>query len=298
MDVFVTGASGYIGGSVAAKLMRAGHRVRGLVRSAEKAAILKKQGIEPIDGTLDQADILTREAKRADAVVNAANSDHRGAVEVLIAGLAGSNKPLVHTSGSSVVSDTANGEPSDKVFDEDSSKWNPVPDKQPRVDLDRDIVAAAARGVRSIVLCNTLIYGHGLGAHRDSVQVPRLVEKAREGVARHIGRGLNIWSNVHIEDMADLYLLALDKAQPGTFLFVENGEASFRDKAAAIARALKVKGPEPWPIDEAIKAWGKGTAVFAMGSNSRVRAAKARKTLGWTPKHGSVLDWIAREVKP
>jgi nucleoside-diphosphate-sugar epimerase len=296
MDVFVTGASGYIGGSVAAKLMRAGHRVRGLVRSAEKAATLKTLGIEPIDGTLDQAGILTREAKRADAVVNAANSDHRGAVEALIAGLAGSNKPLVHTSGSSVVSDTANGEPSDKVYDEDS-KWTPVPDKVARVALDRDIVAASARGVRSIVLCNTLIYGHGLGAHRDSVQVPKLVELARQGVARHIGRGLNIWSNVHIEDMADLYLLALDKAAAGTFLFVENGEASFRDKAVAIARVLKVKGPEPWPIDEAIKAWGNGTAVYAMGSNSRVRAAKARKTLGWAPKHGSVLDWIAREVK-
>ncbi len=296
MDVFVTGASGYIGGSVAAKLMRAGHRVRGLVRSAEKAAVLKNLGIEPIDGTLDHADVLTREAKRADAVVNAANSDHRGAVEALIAGLAGSNKPLVHTSGSSVVSDTANGEPSDKIYDE-NSQWTPVPDKAARVAIDRDIVAASARGVRSIVLCNTLIYGHGLGAHRDSVQVPRLVELARKGVARHIGRGLNIWSNVHIEDMADLYLLALDKAPSGTFLFVENGEASFRDKAAAIARTLKVKGPEPWPIDEAIAAWGKGTAVYAMGSNSRVRAAKARKTLGWAPKHGSVLEWIAKEVK-
>jgi nucleoside-diphosphate-sugar epimerase len=298
MDVFVTGASGYIGGSVAARLMRAGHRVRGLARSAEKAAALKKLGIAPIDGTLDQADVLTREAKRADAVINAANSDHRGAAEALITGLAGSNKPLIHTSGSSVIADSANGEPSDKVFDEDTSKWTPVPDKQPRADLDRDIVAAASRGVRSIVLCNTLIYGHGLGAHRDSVQVPRLVAKAREGVARHIGRGLNIWSNVHIEDMADLYLLALDKAPAGTFLFVENGETSFRDKTAAIAKALKVKGPEPWPIDEAITAWGKGTAVYAMGSNSRVRAAKARKTLGWAPRHGSVLEWIAKEVKP
>ena len=297
MDVFVTGASGYIGGSVAARLMRAGHRVRGLVRSAEKAATLKSLGIEPIDGTLDQADILTREAMRADAVVNAANSDHRGAVEALIAGLAGSNKALIHTSGSSVVSDTADGEPSDKIYDEDT-KWTPVPDKAPRVALDRDIVAASARGVRSIVLCNTLIYGHGLGAHRDSVQVPKLVELARQGVARHIGRGLNIWSNVHIEDMADLYLLALDKAAPGTFLFVENGDASFRDKATAIARALGVKGPEPWPIEDAIKTWGKGTAVYAMGSNSRVRAAKARKTLGWAPKHGSVLEWIAKEVKP
>jgi nucleoside-diphosphate-sugar epimerase len=97
--------------------------------------------------------------------------------------------------------------------------------------------------------------------------------------------------------MADLYLLALDKAPAGTFLFVENGEASFRSKATAIAQALKVKGPEPWPIEDAIKAWGHGTAVYAMGSNSRVRARKARQLLGWSPRHGSVEDWIAREVK-
>jgi nucleoside-diphosphate-sugar epimerase len=296
MEIFVTGASGYIGGSVAQRLMQAGHRVRGLVRSAAKADAVKKLGIEPVEGTLDSSDVLTREAKRADGVVNAANSDHRGAVEALLAGLAGSNKPFLHTSGSSVVSDTANGEPSDKVYDE-TSTWTPVPDKAPRVALDKDIVAAASRGVRTIVLCNTLIYGHGLGAHRDSVQVPRLVALARQGVARHIGRGLNVWSNIHIEDMAELYLLALDKAPAGTFMFVENGEASFRSTTTAIAKALKVKGPEPLPIEEAIKLWGHPTAVYALGSNSRVRARKARQLLDWSPRHGSVEDWIAREVK-
>ncbi|WP_162601017.1 NAD(P)H-binding protein, partial [Paraburkholderia sp. C35] len=99
MNIFITGASGFIGGSIAAGLVRAGHRVTGLIRNPDHAAELKRLGIEPIVGTLDDRDLLIAQAKAADAVINAASSDHRGAVEALIEGLAGSNKPFLHTSG-------------------------------------------------------------------------------------------------------------------------------------------------------------------------------------------------------
>lgn len=292
MNVFLTGASGYIGGSVAVRLVREGHRVRGLVRSLAKAEVIQRLGIEPVVGDLDDRALLITEAKRADGVVNAADSDHRGAVEALIEGLGGSGKPLVHTSGSSIVGDDARGEPSDRVFDE-NTPIEPTSDKAPRVAIDRLVLDASARGVRSIVLCNSLIYGAGLGPHEDSIQIPALVRQARaKGVAPHVGRGLIVWSTVHIEDVADLYLLALESARPGTFLFVENGEASFRDMAGAIARALGVRGPEAWSVEEAIAAWGYERTVYALASNSRVRARRAR-TLGWAPRHGCVLGWIA-----
>ena len=110
MKLFVTGASGYIGGSVAEKLRAAGHEVLGLVRSEEKARLVKERGIEPIIGTLDDAPILADVAERADGVINAASSDHRGAVEALVAALERSGKPLIHTSGSSIVCDDALGD--------------------------------------------------------------------------------------------------------------------------------------------------------------------------------------------
>jgi nucleoside-diphosphate-sugar epimerase len=295
MKVFVTGASGYIGGSVAVRLIETGNEVRGLVRGPEKGDAVRRFGIEPVLGSLDDRDLLADEARRADAVVNAASSDHRGAVEALVEALAGSNRPLLHTSGSSIVGDNAGGEPSDAVFDDDTP-IQPTPDKAARVAIDRFVTGSAARGVRSTVLCNTLIYGRGLGPHQESIQIPSLVRQARRsGIPRHIGRGLNVWSTVHIADVADLYLLALEKAPAGSFMFVENGEASFRDMVAAIGTALGLGEAEPWPLQDAIAEWGYERATYALGSNSRVRARRARG-LGWTPRQASVLDWIAGEL--
>lgn len=291
MKIFVTGASGYIGGSVAARLASLGHEVRGLVRSAAKADGVRAKGIDPVFGTLDDATLLTTEAKNADAVVNAADSDHEGAVSALLAGLAGSGKPFIHTSGTSLVGDEAMGEPSDAIFTEDTPV-KPEPDKEHRVALNARIVRAAP-GVRTIVLCNSLIYGNTLGPPAQSVQIPPLAAQAKEsGIPRFIGRGLNIWSNVHIADMTELYLLALEKAPAGSFYYVENGEASFGDLVRAIGSALGLADAQSWPAEKAIAEWGRELAVFALGSNSRVRSAKARAELGWRPQHGSVVDWV------
>ena len=82
MNVFVTGAAGFIGGSIATGLVRAGHQVTGLVRSAEQAGELTALGIKPVIGTLEDSKLLTEQARAADAVINAASSDHRGAVEL------------------------------------------------------------------------------------------------------------------------------------------------------------------------------------------------------------------------
>lgn len=186
MNVFVTGASGYIGGAIAIRLLEAGHRVSGLVRDRENAAMLERLGITPVLGKLDDAELLAHEAQKADAVVNAANSDHAGAVAALVEGLAGSDKPLLHTSGSSIVADDARGEPSERIFTEDNLP-EPGPEKAARVAIDRTVLAAAGRGIRSAVVCNTLIYGRSRGLHPESIQLPALARQARKsGVVRHV----------------------------------------------------------------------------------------------------------------
>jgi nucleoside-diphosphate-sugar epimerase len=293
MKLFVTGANGFIGGSVAVRLIEAGHGVRGLIRDPAKREAVARTGVESVLGTLDDQALLTREAQAADAVINAASSDDRAAVETLIAALAGSGKALIHTSGSSIVGDEALGERSERIFDEDTP-FTPLPEKAARVAIDRLVLGAA--GIRGIVLCNSLIYGTGLGAEPQSAQLPRLASLAREtGVARHIGRGLNIWSTIHISDVADLFLMALDRAPAGGFYFGENGEASFAEMVGAMATRLGLGAPQPWDPADAIAKLGRQTAVFSLGSNSRVRAKRAR-ALGWSPRHASVLDWIATEL--
>ncbi|MGF6548687.1 NAD-dependent epimerase/dehydratase family protein [Paraburkholderia youngii] len=297
MKIFVTGASGFIGGSIAAHLARAGHQVRGLIRKPEHSAELQRLGIEPVIGTLDDRALLIAEAQAADAVINAASSDHEGAVRALIDGLAGSGKVFLHTSGSSIVGDASGGEAGEaRIYHEDALP-TPSADKAARVAIDQLVLDAAQRNVRSAVLCNTLIYGHGAVAGSASVQLPRLVRQAQKsGVVRHVGSGGNIWSNVYIDDVAELYRLALDKTPAGTFYFVESGEASFSDMSAAIARAMKLGAPQNWPLEDAKQEWGYEMASYGLGSNSRVRGERARRLLGWQPRRTSVIEWIERDM--
>ncbi|MET1079612.1 MAG: NAD-dependent epimerase/dehydratase family protein [Pseudomonas sp.] len=299
MKIFITGAGGFIGGSLATGLAQAGHQVSGLVRDPQQALELRALGIEAVLGTLDDRDLLIAQAQAADAVINAASSDHRGAVEALIEGLAGSAKVLLHTSGSSIVGDACGGErASDQVFEEDALPA-PTADKAARMAIDQLVLDAASRGIRSAVLCNTLIYGHGLGLSRDSVQLPRLLKQAqRSGVVRHVGRGLNIWSNVHIADVVELYRLALERTPAGTFYFVESGEAAFRDMSQAIADALHLGQAQDWPLEQAVAEWGYEMANYGLGSNSRVRGQHARQLLGWTPRQPTVFEWIREQMLP
>jgi len=297
MKIFFTGISGFIGGSVAARFLKAGHEIRGLVRKPEYVDQLIAMGITPVLGNLSDRDILIKNAQWSDAVVNAASSDNLAAVEALIEGLAGFNKPLVHTSGSSLVGDDARGEfASQKIFDE-STPIEPSPLKAARIALDRVVMNASKRNVRSVILCNSLIYGDGLGINKDSVQLPRLIKQAKKsGVARHVGKGLNIWSNVHIKDVVELYLLALKNAPAGSFYFVENGSASFVEITTAIAKRLGLGAPQDWAHEEAVKEWGFEHATYGLGCNSRVSAEKARRELHWAPIYNSVVNCIENEL--
>jgi len=293
MKVFVTGATGYIGGSVATRLLERGDQVIGLARSDDAAAALKKRGIEPLAGDINAYTPIVEAAKRVDAVINTANADNAFVVHALLTGLRGSGKTLIQTSGSSVVGAYDNGEASEAIFDEDTP-FTPQPEKAMRVAIDEQVLDA--EGVRGIVIRPTLIYGRGIGVSATSIQLPKLIDVAKKhGVPRHVGPGLNLWSNVHIADVADLYLVALDKANAGSLFYAENGEASFKQVAQSIGRMLGMgDATKDWPIGEAVDGLGPG-AYLSFGSNSRVRGKRSRE-LGWAPKMGTLFDEIEKGV--
>lgn len=129
------------------------------------------------------------------------------------------------------------------------------------------------------------------------MQIPKLAElsKAR-GAGLYIGKGANIWSNVYIGDVADLYLLALERAPSASFFFVENGENTLKEVAEHVSKSLGFGGKtESWNADEAIKAHG-GWAQSAMASNSRVKAVNARRTLQWTPKGPTLAEAVEKHL--
>ncbi|HEY0282089.1 MAG TPA: NAD-dependent epimerase/dehydratase family protein [Rhizomicrobium sp.] len=293
MKIFITGVSGYIGGSVAEKLVAAGHAVAGLVRSEEKVLSLKARGIDTVIGTLDDADILAQAAEAADAVIHTANADHPGSVVTLVTALERSGKLLIHTTGSSIVADHADGEYAAQAPLAEDDYFEPVPNRRSRVDMNRYVrQAAIEKGIRSVVICPTMIYGRGRGLQPDSDQIPKLIALSRQlGAGVYFGKGLNRYSNVHIDDLADLYLLAMEKAPGGSIFFAENGDNSFREIAGMMSRYLNFDDRTvSFPVENVIRQFGEAGRL-GVASNSYVSAVNARR-LGWSPKAPSLAEWF------
>ncbi|MOA30719.1 hypothetical protein D3C78_1518270 [compost metagenome] len=144
----------------------------------------------------------------------------------------------------------------------------------------------------------SMIYGNALALPVESDQLPQIIRKSRELQAGvHVGKGVNRWSNVHIKDLVQLYVLALEKAPSASYFFAENGEESYGDIAKSVSKALGFGGKTiSWPADEAIAELG-DWARFAIASNSRVRATHARNLLAWAPKEESLLSWIKNNLQ-
>jgi nucleoside-diphosphate-sugar epimerase len=189
LKIFITGASGYIGGSVVAALMAAGHQVSGLARSDKTTAALAELGITPVRGTLDATEVLAKAAHDADVTINAADANHRAAAATMLKALAGTGKIFLHTDGSSIVGTRSRDELVEKVFDEDTP-FTPTPQRASRVEIDKMVRSAASDGVRSVVIAPSLIYGLGHGLNAQSIQVPWLIKLAKKaGIPKHIGPG-------------------------------------------------------------------------------------------------------------
>lgn len=292
MRILVVGATGYLGGAVALRLARDGHAVVALVRDTAKAEPLTRAGLALRPGSLDDAAGLKRAVSDADAVINAADSDHAAGVTAILEAIAGTAKTFIHTSGISVTGDRAAGAGGGAIRDEDTV-YAPIPERAARFAIDTAVRGTASRGCRTMVVCCPLVYGPPAWSGRESVQLPHLVGDARRrGVARYIGAGEARWSHCHIEGIANAYALALAKGQAGALYYPESGEQSWAELAARIGRVLDVPAAT-WTLDEAIAAWGP-RALWTYSSNARTRGVRIRKDLGWTPHSDDIDEDIRR----
>ena len=295
--VFITGANGYIGGTIAHLLLQKGYEVTGLVRQPQLVAELETLGMKVVTGNLNDSDLITNEARLSDAVINTASVLDTFFIDTLINALRGTGKTLIHTSGSSILGDNAEGQRSDFIYNEDVPLI-PAVAKTLWVALNDHVRNTAKQGIRSMVIVPTMVYGEGLGLRKESIQLPFLYQLSLEkGMGVHVESGESIWSNIHVEDLGDLYVKILENGVAGGYYFAENGEASFKDIAKEISRQMG-KGEETLSItiNEAVTYFKNADiARFGLASNSRCSSAKAKQTLGWRPKYNSIFDAIKIE---
>jgi nucleoside-diphosphate-sugar epimerase len=285
MKVFVTGATGFIGSAVVTELISAGHQVLGLARSDAGAQSLSATGAEVHRGNLDDLESLRSGAAKADAVIHCA-FDHsafsqdfskfaevcekdKRAIEALGAALAGSDRPLLITSGTGMGT-AAPGQPAtEDHFDPNHPN--------PRRVSEVAAASVAERGVNVLVVRLPQVH--------DTVKqglITYAVQVAREKrMSAYIGEGLNRWPSAHVMDVAHLYRLALEKGQPGSrYHAVAEEGIPMRDIAAVIGKGLKVPVVSLSP--EKAQAHFGWLAMFA-GFDMPASSAQTRKQLGWNP---------------
>ncbi len=281
MRVFVTGATGFIGSAVVKELIGAGHHVLGLARSEEKATALAAAGAEVHRGSLEDLDSLRSGAVRSDGVIHlafnhdfstfAANcEDDRRVIAALGSALAGSDKPLIVTSGTAMAS-TVPGEPAREDGAVVSSKVIPRAASEEAAD------AVAAEGGNVGVVRLPQVH--------DTVRqglVTYAIAVAREkGVSAYVDEGRNRWSAAHVLDVARLYRLVLEKAEPGAkYHAVAEEGVSQREIADVIGRGLNVP-VKSIATAEAGAHFG-WLGLFA-GHDMPASSEQTRRKLGWQP---------------
>ena len=284
--IFVTGASGYLGSAVAARLARDGHEVYGLTRRQEHAAALERFGAKPVIGDLSKPASFVGVLKNCDAIVHAASDpkawaarDQKALEAFGAAARDGRVRRLLYTSGVWVQGDTAG-----QVVDEEAAlhpaevvRWR-VAHEEVALDLADDEVAV-------VVFRPAILYGESRGI------IGGLFNEAR--VKRTVtvpGDGTQHWELVHRDDVAEAYRLALEYARGGErYILTDEAHATAGEVGEAVARVTgaTVKHMTAAAVSKELGKYGE-----ALLMSQKVTAARARRELGWVPRHTAFVGEI------
>ncbi|SGZ50216.1 CIC11C00000005309 [Sungouiella intermedia] len=325
-SVFLTGATGYIGGEVLYQLLtHGGYNVTALVRTDAKAQLLSEKtsgAVKTVIGNLDDLDTINTQVDAADVIINTANVDHVPSAQVMAKALAKKTKKtiFIHTSGTSVVGDEISSTkgPSTIVYSDVKSidEINSLPDTQLHRPVEKIVLNIEEQNpnVKTVIISPSTIFGKSRGYDNlFSAQIPYLVELTKKyGKPFTVYLGDYIWSHAHIHDLGDLYYLILERlladesiptGKKGYYFVsytdssaITNSpseiEHSWKDIAVHVGKILKEKGEiqsnevEELSEDEIITFSGNPFAPLYWGANSRTRGDNGIK-IGWKPKYSS-----------
>jgi nucleoside-diphosphate-sugar epimerase len=282
--VFITGITGYLGSAIGGRLQRAGCEVHGLTRNAERAPGLEAAGIHAVVGDLAAPDSYLGILKNCDAVVHTALDsaggpavvDQRALETFRQAAQDGRIRRLLYTSGVWVYGDTG-----DAVLDE-SSERAPLDFSRWRAAHEDFVLDMVDHEMVPVILRPGIVYGEWRG-----ILGPMFAEARDRRSFSYPGDGSQYWPLVHRDDVAEAYALALEHAKAGDVYFLVDGSHhTVREVAEAIASTTGATAV-PWPTEEVVTRLGPyGRALLA---SQRFDALRARRDLGWVPRHTSFV---------
>lgn len=284
--IFVTGATGYLGGAIAARLARAGHDVLGLTRSLSRARTLDAVGVKPVVGDLADTESWLGLLQNCDAVVHAAIDSENGTAEqdlnaleaLRVASLDGRVRRVLYTSGIWV-----HGAGGDEKPVDETTPLQPLEISEWRAAHEEIAIDLSAHDVATVILRPGTVYGEGRG-----ILGAWFAEAHERHTITYPGDGSQHWPMVHRDDVADGYVLALEHANAGErYLLADDSRHTVRQlaEAAAAAAGATAIGSPGTEVIESLGLYGK-----ALLNDLRVTSAKARRELGWVPRHGSFVS--------
>lgn len=319
-SVFLVGA-GYIGRNVLDQLLAAKHPVTTLVRRPEQASCLEGVGAKTVLGTLSDLQLLATQAAQHEVTINTASADDLPSVEAILSGVrqrvdAGQPSTYIHTSGTGALEDAALGmHKNEKIYRDDlPGDIDAIAPTSMHRHVDMPVIQAArefGNRAKVVIILPPLVYGVNPAHRRHSFALTSLVRfSLKHGFAGYVGEGRNVWSVIHVRDLARAYMTILAYIQESAptilqenpYFFVENGcEVSMLEAAESLGRILYDMGEIRIPEVQAFAESDYEDVVGPMtprgfGCNSRSRSIRLQK-LGWEPREKDIwTSWREPEV--